>query len=256
MRHGAARLVGNLSVSGDNFSIAWSLLVTRYENKRFLINSQLDRISDLKPFKTKGAKGLRSLLTTISETIAALRAMGCAVHHWDPLLLYQLVRLLDLDTREAWEVHLGSSAEYPTYAQFEEFLIGRTRAMENLGLAPTTGSCKESAASTTGKTRSKASAHVATSSKPDQITCPLCKSPHSLAKCEKFQSKTIQQKRDCIIKNRRCFNCLAAHLASNCTSTKRCLKCGKKHHTSIHFNSTSVASTSAPSNSKTDTQTA
>lgn len=97
----AARVVGNLPVSDENFSIAWTLLIQRYENKRFLINSQLDRISDLKPLKTKSAKGLRTLLTTISEAIAALRAMGCAVYHWDPLLLHQLVRLLNLDIREA-----------------------------------------------------------------------------------------------------------------------------------------------------------
>lgn len=35
----AARLVSNLSISGDNFSIAWELLVSRYENKRFLITA-------------------------------------------------------------------------------------------------------------------------------------------------------------------------------------------------------------------------
>lgn len=128
----AAHLVCNLPVSGDNFDVAWTLLVSRYENKRILITAQLDRITNLKPLKTKSAQGLRSLLTTISEAMGALKALGCAVHYWDPLLLHILMRLLDHETREAWEVQLGSTSAYPTYAQFDEFLVARTRALENV----------------------------------------------------------------------------------------------------------------------------
>lgn len=120
-----ARLISNLPVSGENFTIAWTLFVSRYENN-FLISTQLDRITNLKPFKIKSAQGLRSLLTTISEAMGAMRALACAMQHWDPLLLHFLVRIFDPETREAWEVKLGSSSVYPTYAQFEEFLIGRT----------------------------------------------------------------------------------------------------------------------------------
>lgn len=97
----AARLIGNLLISGDNFATAWTLLFSRYENKRFLVTEQLDRITNLKPLKTKMAKGLRTLLTTISEATGAIRALGCAAQHWDPLLLHLLVRLLDPETREA-----------------------------------------------------------------------------------------------------------------------------------------------------------
>lgn len=228
----AARLVGNLSISGDNFSIAWDLLVSRYENKRFLIASQLDRIMNLKPLKTKSAKGLRTLLTTISEATAALRSLDCAVHSWDPLLLHHLVKLLDPESREAWEVKLGSSTTYPTFIQFEKFLIGRTRAMENINLDSISGT---SAAISSGKQRSKAAVHVAASTPAStNSVCPLCGSSHSLAKCESYQNKTVQQRKDIVIKNRRCFNCLAPHPVRKCLSTKRCLKCGKKHNTSIH----------------------
>ncbi|XP_011863741.1 PREDICTED: uncharacterized protein LOC105559776 [Vollenhovia emeryi] len=229
----AARLVGNLPVTGDNFAVAWSLLISRYENKRFLISAQLDRIMNMKPLKSKSAQGLRTLLTTVTEAIGALRALGCMVHHWDPLLLHQLVRLLDSETREAWEVKLGSSGIYPTFLQFEEFLIGRTRALENLGLHTTTSaSQKEPTASSTVRFRKGISAHVATSDS-GPSACPLCGSSHYIAKCERYQSKTLQQ-RDIITKHRRCFNCLGSHAASKCISTKRCMKCGKKHHTSIH----------------------
>jgi len=108
----AARLVGNLSISGDNFTIAWNLFIARFENKWFMITAQLDRITSFKLLKTKTAQGLRTLLTTISEATAALRSLGS----W-----------LDPESREAWKVNLGSSTSYPTFTQFEKFLIGRTR---------------------------------------------------------------------------------------------------------------------------------
>lgn len=138
------------------------------------------------------------------------------------------MRLFDPETREAWEVNLGSSSTCPTYAQFEEFLVARTRAMENLSLPISiSGSHKEHSLSSSGKPRTKIAAHVATSSDTNTLKCLLCGSSHYLAKCERYQTKTVQQRRDIVSKQRRCFNCLGPHAASKCNSTKRCLKCGK-----------------------------
>lgn len=244
----AARLVANLPISGDNFQIAWDLLLARYENKRFLIAAQLDRITSLKPLKTKSAQGLRNLLTTITEATAALRSLGCAVHSWDPLLLHHLVKLLDSESREAWEVTLGSSTDYPTFTQFEEFLVGRTRALENLGLATSTGT---PAATFSGKYRAKAVAHVAASASDASLnSCPLCGASHHLARCESYQTKTAQQRKDLVLKHRRCFNCLAPHFVKRCNSTKRCLKCGKRHHTTLHDVSRGPLSAPATATSK------
>lgn len=165
-----------------------------------------------------------------------MRTLGCATHHWDPITLHLLVRLLDPETREAWEVKLGSTTAWPTFAQFEEFLVGRARALENLSLHTLVFTPqKEHLTGSTNKSRNKVAAHIATPSTiSDQSVCPLCGSSHYLAKCERYRTKTLQQKRDVIQKQRRCFNCLGPYTASKCNSTKRCLKCGKKHHTSIH----------------------
>lgn len=248
----AARLIGNLPLSGDNFEVAWSLLVSRYENKRFLATAQLDRITNLKPLKTKSAQALRALLTTISEAMGALRVLDCAVHHWDPLLLHFLVKLLDPETREAWEIKLGTSSNYPTYTQFEEYLVARTRALENMSLhAITSASQKDHSAGFSSRPRAKIAAHVvAPNTSSSNTTCPLCGSTHFLAKCERYHSKTLQQRRDYILKQRRCFNCLGPHVASKCTSTKRCFKCGKKHHTSIHDASSSTSKPSTDAQNK------
>lgn len=197
----ASRLVSNLPVSGENFMITWNMLISRYENKRFFISAQLDRLTSLKPMKTKSAQSLSIFFSTVTETIGALRALGCVVHHWDPLLLHQLFKLLDSGTRQAWEICLGSSSDSPTFAQFEDFIIGRTRAIENLNL-PGSTSHKECSYSFFGGSRFKTAAHVVTpSSSQGTPKCPLCDEFHYLAKCNRYQSTTPSQRREIIIKH-------------------------------------------------------
>ncbi|XP_036150242.1 uncharacterized protein LOC118648109 [Monomorium pharaonis] len=229
----AARLISNLPASSEYFIVAWDMLMTTYENKPFLISAQLDRIYDIKPLKVKSAQGMRSLRTTVLETVGALRALGCAVDQWDPLLVHYLVKLLDPQSREIWEMKFGSLSTYPTFSQFNEFLLGRIRAMENINSATSTlGTSKDNPSNFNEKPRHRSAAHV--TSDLSHLKCPLCGAAHYLAKCEQYQSKTTPQRRDIVQRHRRCFNCLGAHAASKCTSTKRCQKCGKKHHTSIH----------------------
>ena len=72
----------------------------------------------------------------------------------------------------------------------------------------------------------------------------FCKGPHSANQCTTI---TDHQKRlDIVKRNHLCFNCLARHKVSQCTSKFRCWLCKRKHHTSLcgtqqGHNSTSVA---------------
>ncbi|KAL0101902.1 hypothetical protein PUN28_018454 [Cardiocondyla obscurior] len=236
----AARLVGNLTASTENFEIACTLLSARYENKRFLITAQLDRIANLKPIKTKIANGLRTPLTTILESLGALRALDCAVQHWNPFMIQHITRLLDPKTRKDWEISLGATEEYPNMKRFQMFLGGRARALENLN--------------TTTFVRNKENhrpfflinprhpirnvAHTATSNSDSTSNkCLLCGATHLLQKCERYVALDSCKRKDFLIKKKRCFNCLGAHMASKCRSTRRCFTCGQKHHTSLHSTS-------------------
>ncbi|XP_018406210.1 PREDICTED: odorant receptor Or1-like [Cyphomyrmex costatus] len=117
----AARLVTNLKVSDATFSIAWKTLATRYENKRVLISAHLDKLLGLKPVKSKSPQELNTLMATVTESLGALEALNCNTSSWDPLLIHQLSRLLDEETRVDLEEKLGSSTTYPTLKEFEKF---------------------------------------------------------------------------------------------------------------------------------------
>ncbi|XP_070531343.1 uncharacterized protein [Cardiocondyla obscurior] len=233
----AAKLIVNMTASGENFEIAWTLLNSRYENKRFLISAQLDRIGNLKPLKSKNATDLRSLLTTIMESLGALRALDCAVQHWDPILIHQMTRLLDPETREDWEISLGSMEDFPDMRRFQMFLDSRARALENLSTNLNLIHNKENRRPSFVNPRnpSRNIAHTTTINNASISTkCVLCGGIHPLQKCDRYLSMNSSKRKEFVIRKGRCFNCLGAHLISKCRSTTRCFTCGKRHHTSIH----------------------
>lgn len=83
----AVKLIINLPVSEDTFSIAWETLVHRYENKRVLISSQLDKLFTIKRIQNKSARELNTFLSTVLESLGALKTLGCPTetlgHYFD-----------------------------------------------------------------------------------------------------------------------------------------------------------------------------
>ncbi|XP_071643053.1 uncharacterized protein [Temnothorax longispinosus] len=68
----AAQLISNLPVAEDSFAAAWDLLVERFENKRLLISSQVERLFAIKPMAARSARELNAVLNTTTEALNAL----------------------------------------------------------------------------------------------------------------------------------------------------------------------------------------
>ncbi|XP_036138363.1 uncharacterized protein LOC118644280 [Monomorium pharaonis] len=230
----AAKLVRNISTSSDSYAIAWKKLVSRYENERLLITAHLDRIADLKRLQSKSARALNDLLSTVSDLLDALNELGCT-DTWDAMLVHRLSRLLDADTRELWEVKLGTTSRFPTFEQFEEFLVGQARAWESLQ-SETDGKSngKGRFSRSSGKPDNKSRSLVATTSQTGSLSCRVCKEEHYLHAYPQFRAMNNQKRRRIITEKRLCFNCFGTHAVARCSNTKRCIKCGQKHHSMIH----------------------
>ena len=64
------------------------------------------------------------------------------------------------------------------------------------------------------------------------IVCVYCKRQHFSASCETV--KDINQRKNILLRDRRCFTCLkTGHPSENCRSTRKCRKCSGNHHQSI-----------------------
>ena len=92
----------------------------------------------------------------------------------------------------------------------------------------------------------------------DVLECTMCKGDHHLAKCQSFVDKSINEKKQFIVDNRLCYNCLqSGHTVRDCRSRRyTAINCGRKHHTLIHpSNSQEAQESDRPSSASSQTET-
>ncbi|EZA62185.1 hypothetical protein X777_02810 [Ooceraea biroi] len=109
MQGSADQLIRSLPMTDDSLQASWDLLISRYENKRLIIQAHLDKLFDLTMTSSKSAASIMGLVSTVSESNKALQSLGMSQDMWDCVLVHYISRFLDRDTREAWETSLGSS---------------------------------------------------------------------------------------------------------------------------------------------------
>lgn len=105
--------------------------------------------------------------------------------------------------------------------------------------------------SASSHTRSMVKSHLVQGSttSPSAVarSCSICTQLHLTFKCPDYTSKSRQQKINLIREKLLCFNCLGLHRVNVCPNLRRCLKCGKKHHTLIHGDGETTTSHFSPS---------
>ncbi|XP_071057602.1 uncharacterized protein [Onthophagus taurus] len=223
-----SQLLKNVVITNDNFSRAWQMLLERYENKRLLIDSQLNTLFNSRSLKNDSSLELKRLLGEVKESLGALEALGCPIKHWDHVLVYMIVRKLDVDTIKDWEKSLANNQNPPSYDELELFLLGRLHALETIEQLANRKINQNSA--TYNKNSNVKSFHAS----PFKSTCVLCQASHYLSGCQQYLTKTPNQRSDFVVSKNLCFNCLGPHLRKNCRISKRCRICQKQHHTSLH----------------------
>ena len=173
------------------------------------------------------------------------------------ILVRLMIRNLDSASREAWEIQLGSSTEYPTLEQLRKFLTGRARALESLeieksrtSLKPTSKCPTRSYASTV---ESEAPSRPPPSSE-DRTTksqaCDDCGGDHYIAFCPRFKERSPASRDQVVTDKWLCFNCLGRHNLRTCRNKTTCRHCQGRNHSLLHHHDTPSssqrASTSTP----------
>ncbi|XP_011859790.1 PREDICTED: uncharacterized protein LOC105557213 [Vollenhovia emeryi] len=240
----ASRLLANIAVTAENFTTDWDALLARYDNKRMLLASCFDRLTELKKMSTKSAEGLKSLLATTCEVIGNLDALSISQEDaWNMFLAYFVARRLDHDTLEAWELQLGNATEPALFPELQTFLDGCIRALELVGAPSSSNSKPEAAKSPASKGKTSVRANAATTK---ANRCSLCSASHYIGSCPDFAKKSLEDRREFVKTKRLCFNCLGEHLIADCRTVKCCRTCGERHHTLIHSATSSPAVATQP----------
>lgn len=90
----AADVIKHLKISEANYDTAWTLLMSRYDNKKILINNYIKKFLALKKVEQDSANELKNLLDSSKEILYSLRNLGERIEHWDSVVIHVLTQKL------------------------------------------------------------------------------------------------------------------------------------------------------------------
>ena len=224
--------IQSIPITDANYSIAWKVLCDRYDDSKLITTSYLKTLFSQPYMKEESASALRKLWDTTIECERNLKELGWPTDKWAVILVHVVSQRLDTKSREQWEIQFKGVADLTT-VKMETFMKERAQALESMRLSK-----KPDKASTSQNiVKTQAASHVATASK-----CDTRCQDHFIWKCETFVSASPCERRTLVKQHNLCYNCLRpGHKVSNCRS-RNCKKCGKRHNTMLHTETTSEAS--------------
>lgn len=227
--------IAGLTITAENFEIAWKALISRFENKRRLIENHVSTLYNLPNLTRESAIELHALRDKADKAISSLRRLDRTSEEiLSDILVYFVSQKLDSTTRRSWKLKFSDDSPPPRYDDLSKFLTSRALALEEIAPSHSLKSSREQ--KVTSATASTTSAQV----------CPLCKKSHFINKCSQFLDKNPSQRRELVKQSKRCFNCLSAkHAVAACISKFTCRQCQQKHHTLLHVDSLPSSSNNA-----------
>lgn len=235
-------LLSNFSTTDANYEEAWRQLVRRYNNKRYNCNAIMRTLFGTKKIQTESANAIRSLLDTTSTSLKSLENLGISTEssYANASVVYLVVSKLDTESVKQWEQQVMMvQDELPTWNQLRDFLEYRYRTLE---MIDTNGNRAAQHAKSTTKSKSfhasveKEKENKSNNKSEANPECPMCHEGHYLNQCKRLSLMPPKERQDFVQTTKLCFNCLApTHAVVKCRRTFSCKKCGRRHHTMLHF---------------------
>ena len=219
LKSDALKVVQSLSITDNNFKIAWELLTERYFHKREILSSLMKKFLSLPSLSTESHTQILNLVDSSKEFVRMIEALELKVDKTaDTLIMFIVQFKLDPSTRSWWERSLKSD-EIPSLEALLQFLSNHARSIGS-GIQYPKGNPSKKITLLASEIQQ----------------CPICQGNHVLCKCDAFQKLSVQKRVDFVKSKGICFNCLNQfHRASSCKSKFKCRKCQKSHHTLLHF---------------------
>lgn len=243
VRQEPLNLIKSLAISDANYTIAYDILIKRYQNNRKLIGLHLNHILEMPTMTSYSVNALRLFLNSFTENTQALTALGCNITKDNPLLVLLILKRLDKATRTRFENQRGDQAELPTVNEIISFLesyIGHAEdaTLNYEDIKPATSKTDKSKPQPVKYVSDKRKYALLVNNSTDKSNqCHYCNDgSHFLYHCKKFQLINPQERYNFVHAKNLCINCLSQlHTTKKCQSRHTCFKCGKNHHSLLHF---------------------
>ncbi|XP_073841434.1 uncharacterized protein [Musca autumnalis] len=213
--------VSHLALTEENYKTAWMLLQDRYNNKRILVSTLVEKIIN-QPTGISSTASIKALHDTTRECMLALKNLDIDTSSWDALLIQLITKKLDQTLYIRFMQSLTKPKEVPTMNELFAFLELQFESMESIGKV-----------ATTQKGSSKTVSSIA--SVEDNSKCSLCKNGHHpIYRCKQFLAMRESERLKWVQQHKMCTNCFKY-----------------KHNTLLHLPSKSKTSSIASNQSPT-----
>lgn len=228
----ALTVIQNIPVTDANFENAWALVVSRYSNKHLSIFSQTSQLLSLPTVTSSKPQLLRSLIDRTRSILDALGRLGEPVDQWDTIIVVMTVLRLDRQTRHEWDNLTVDKDKFPSFKEFENFIIQRINSLTIAEFKPPSFEAKQAENVKVSNIKTRYNAHASNS---QNVICIACNAAHALSKCGKFKQMIPKERFFLARKHKICFNCLTAgHFPDKCPLKNNCVSCQRRHHVLLH----------------------
>ncbi|XP_073835813.1 uncharacterized protein [Musca autumnalis] len=203
----ADKLISHLALTEENYKTAWMLLQDRYNNKRILVSTLVEKIIN-QPTGISSTASIKALHDTTRECMLALKNLDIDTSSWDALLIQLITKKLDQTLYIRFMQSLTKPKEVPTMNELFAFLELQFESMESIGKV-----------ATTQKGSSKTVSSIA--SVEDNSKCSLCKNGHHpIYSCKQFLAMRESERLKWVQQHKMCTNCFKYdHVSKACTSS-------------------------------------
>ncbi|XP_070851469.1 uncharacterized protein [Drosophila suzukii] len=243
-----------MALTETNYSVAWNLVVKRYNNPRLQFMYNMNALYGIEPLSKEIAVDLRNLLNLANVCISEFRRLHIAIDSCDHWSVHHLLTKLPISTTQAWEHSLGNNVEIPTFTKLEVFLHNRLVSIDLIESRKPSVPVRSSIQSTNHRQTTRPSGNSTvrghsfhSTLESGSIRCSLCQQNHVLRRCPDFLAKDCFARKVIVERSKACINCLSAsHSLSQCSSNRNCSQCGQRHHTLLHFPNAQQSSSLTP----------
>ncbi|XP_057371827.1 uncharacterized protein LOC130692777, partial [Daphnia carinata] len=243
----AARIIAGLPITGTNYSRAIQLLERRYGQNHLIAQSHIKSLFNLPNVeKLEHTRNLTTLVDSALVHIRALEDLNISLDQYSIMIKTILLERIPNELQIMWNRQPNHrDADVATFIDFiQQELIARENIYQPTRNKPTVNhqnnnnptNKQQHLGTTTQLTINDGSSRRGIKSK-----IPfLCKISHDKEPC----NKTLQEKREIVTKERRCYHCLAK---THAKCDRRCPHCNNNHHITLCPSKNTIAPTTLTS---------
>ena len=225
----AARAIKGLTLSEGNYSDAIELLKQRFGRPQQIICAHMEELVKIPSCTNDRPQSLRYVYDQITVHIRGLATLGIGSTQYGSLLIPIIMSKLPGEIR--LRVARETKDDVWSLDDLMDVIRVEVEAREaSEGVKMSAG--KPPLPSGRPPQGNSGATATALSASQMKVKCAYCNGDHFSASCSKVQN--VQDRKKLLLSANRCFNCLKSdHKVRDCTSTKTCRHCHRKHHQSL-----------------------